>query len=257
MMALTKLNDIKQTFNICRKLSGFSLAEMLATLTIGAMILIAVLSIYNRAERSFNTISRRLDSSRLPCEVLQRIAEDLDRTISAGSNAKITVENKFEKGFSSARLTIRKTIRDKEDKEQIFEEIVWQSSAAVDSNSMVLYRSHSGIALEDKLLDEKRESWEKDYCFVPVCDGVTFFRIQVLQNETLQDSWTSDALPVGIVATISFAQPFGTVTGTFDVPDAEKITRTVAIDRTRKIRFEVVAKVDEEKSNGQPAGISK
>lgn len=239
-MMPTELNNMKKTFKISRKLSGFSLAEMLAALTIGAMILVAVVSIYSRAERSADTISRRLDSSRLPGEVLQRIAEDLDRTISAGSNAKITIENKFENGFPSARLTIRKTITDSKNQEQTFEEITWQSSADMDSNSLVLYRSHRGLALEDKLLDEKRESWEEDYSFVPICAGVTFFRIQVLQGESLQDKWAGDALPAGIVATISFARPFDTLTGSFDVPDAEKISRTIAIDRTRKIGFEIV-----------------
>ena len=257
MMMPTGLNNMRKTLNISRKLSGFSLAEMLAALTIGAMILVAVIGIYSRAERSADAISRRFDSSRLPCEVLQRIAEDLDRTISAGSNAKITIENKFENGFPSARLTIRKTIRDGKDVEQVLEQITWQSSMDVDSNSLVLYRSHSGMALEDKLLDEKREVWEKDYSFVPICAGVTFFKIQVPQDETLQDNWASDALPAGVVATISFAQPFDTVTGAFDVLDTEKITRTIAIDRTRKIRFEVVPIGKEEKGNEQPSEISK
>jgi hypothetical protein len=49
------------------------------------------------------------------------------------------------------------------------------------------------------------------------------------------------------VATISFAEPFKTLTGTLDVPDTEKITRTIAIDRTRKIKFIFVKKEDEEK----------
>ena len=247
---------MKTSLNTSKNLRGFSLAEMLAALTIGAMVLVAVLGIYSRSERAASAVSRRLDGSRLPGEVLQRIAEDLDRTISAGSNAKITIENKSENGFPSARLTIRKTIRDKEDKEQLLEEIIWQGSVDVDSNGLVLYRSHSGMVLEDKLLDEKRESWEKDYSFVPICAGVTFFKIQVPQGETFQDNWTGDTLPVGIVATISFAAPFSTVTGVYDVPDEEKITRTIAIDRTRKIRFEIVP-TGEKKGNEQLTGISK
>jgi transcriptional regulator with XRE-family HTH domain len=255
-MMPTGLNNMKKTFSVPGKLSGFSLAEMLAALTIGAMILVAVVGIYTRAERSAGAIEHRFDSSRLPAEILQRIAEDLDRTISAGSNVKITIENKSENGFPSARLTIRKTIRDKEDKEQLLEEIIWQGSVDVDSNGLVLYRSHSGMMLEDKLLDEKRESWEKDYSFVPICAGVTFFKIQVPQGEILQDNWTGDTLPVGIVATISFASPFSTVTGVFDVPDEEKVTRTIAIDRTRKIKFEVVP-IGEKKGNEQLTGISK
>ena len=241
-MILTLYVIMKTFLNTSKNLRGFSLAEMLAALTIGAMVLVAVLGIYSRSERAASAVSRRLDGSRLPGEVLQRIAEDLDRTISAGSIAKITVENKFEGGLPTARLTIRKTIQDSENKEQILEEIVWQSGIDVDPNGLVLYRSHSGLALEDKLLDEKRESWEKDYSFVPICAGVTFFRIQALKGGNLQDNWTGDSLPAGIVATISFAAPFSTVAGTFDVSDEEKIMRTIAIDRTRKLGFEIVAK---------------
>ena len=233
---------MKRFFNTSANPKGFSLAEVLAALMIGAMVLAAVLGIYSRSERAASAVSRRIDSSRLPGEILQRIAEDLDRTISAGSNAKITVENKFEGGLPTARLTIRKTIQDSKDQEQILEEIVWQCGTDADPNSLVLYRSHSGLALEDKLLDEKRESWEKDYSFVPICAGVTFFRIQALKSGGLQDNWPGDSLPAGIVATISFAAPFSTVEGTLDVPDEEKITRTIAIDRTRKLGFEIIAK---------------
>jgi hypothetical protein len=45
--------------------------------------------------------------------------------------------------------------------------------------------------------------------------------------------------PPGITVTISFAKPDKKADGTFDVPEEEKITRTIAIDRTRKIRFDI------------------
>ena len=216
---------------------GFSLAEVLAALMIAAMVLVAVLGIYSRAETSAAAITRKLDESRLPSEVLQRIAEDLDRMVTPGSDTRITVENKIVKGYPTARLTILNTIYDSKDKKQAFEEIIWQSSFDNDANGLVLYRSHTGIALEDKLLDEQRKSWEKAFSFVPICTGVTFFRVQVPVNEDFLYKWTSDSLPRGIVVTISFAEPFKTLTGTWDVPDVGKIMRTVAIDRTRKIRF--------------------
>jgi len=238
---------VKRTFNIFKYSAGFSLAEVLAALTIGAMVLVAVVSIYSRAERSAAAITGRLDSSRLPCEVLQRIAEDLDRIIATGSDTKITVDNKIEaRGFSSARLTIRKTIHGNRDIERMFEEVVWQTSYDYDNdaNSLALYRSHRGIGLEDKLLDESKENWEREL-FVPICTGVTFFKIQVPRGKDFLDGWTSDSLPRGIVVTISFAEPFKTLDNTWDVPDAEKITRTIAIDRTRKIRFIIVKKREE------------
>ena len=220
--------------------SGFSLAEVITALTIGAMVLVAVLGIYGRAERSAAAVTRKLDSSRLPSEVLQRIAEDLDGLISTGSGTKITIENKFENGFPTARLTITRTFYNSRNQEQTFEKIIWQSNYDFESGAdgLVLYRSHSGIALEDKLLDKNKEDWEREL-FVPICGGVTFFRVRVPWGETFLDRWTASSLPSGIEVTISSAEPFKTVSGTLDVPDEEKITRTIAIDRTRKIRFTV------------------
>jgi prepilin-type N-terminal cleavage/methylation domain-containing protein len=233
--------------------SGFSLAEVLVALTIGAMVLIAVLSIYSRAETSVAAITRKLDSSRLPSEVLQYIVEDLDRIGAPGADTKLTIENKFENGFSTARLTILKTIYNKKNEKQTFEKIIWQTNYDSDANGLVLYRSHSGVALEDKLLDEQKEYWEREL-FVPVCTGVTFFKIQVPRGEQFQDNWASDSLPPGVVVTISFAEPFKVLDGTLDVPDDEKITRHITVDRTREIKFILAKKEGEEKQNNVEQG---
>jgi prepilin-type N-terminal cleavage/methylation domain-containing protein len=232
---------------LLRRQSGFSLAEVLAALTIAAMVLVATLGIYSRAEHSARAITHKLDNSRLPSEILQRIAEDLDEVFVASSDTKITIENKLDHLHPTARLTMLKTIYDNSNRKQTFERIVWQSSFDYesDANGLVLYRSHSGIGVEDKLLDEQKENWEREL-FVPICTGVTFFKIQVPQGEDFQDKWTSDRLPPGIVISISFAEPFKTVTGTFDVPDEEKFTRTIAVDRTRKIKFIFTKKEKEE-----------
>jgi hypothetical protein len=37
--------------------------------------------------------------------------------------------------------------------------------------------------------------------------------------------------------TISFAKPFQTPAGVLDVPEEDKVKRTITIDRTRKINF--------------------
>lgn len=231
---------MKKVFGTSRVRTGFSLAEVITALTIGAMVLVAVLVVYNRAERSASAVTRRLDSTRLLSEVMQRIAEDLDGIIATGADTKINIENKFENGFTTARLTITKTFFDNRNQEQIFENIVWQTNYDVASNvnGLVLYRSHSGIALEDKLLERDKSDWEKEL-FVPICSGVTFFRIKVPWGETYLEKWTSTSLPPGIEVTISGAQPFKTVGGTLDVPEEEKIIRTIAVDRTRKLKFNV------------------
>ena len=225
---------------------GFSLAEVLAALTIGAMLTVAVLGIYNRAEKSATAMTRKIDGSRLPGEVLQRIAEDLDNIISSTSDAKITIENKFENIAAvglvpAARLTITRTIEDSKGNEQKFEEIIWQSSYDFQSsgNGLILYRSHGGINLEDKVLEKNKDDYSREL-FVPICGGITFFNIGALAGADPMEKWDG-APPRGIVVTLSFAEPYKKVDGTFDVPDEEKITRTIAIDRTRKIRFDTSA----------------
>jgi len=248
--------NMKKAFGTSRERTGFSLAEVITSLTIGSMVLVAVLVVYNRAERSAAAVTRKLESSRLLSEVMQRIAEDLDGII-AGTDTKINIENKFENGFPTARLTITKTFFDRRNQEQTFENIVWQTSYDFEAGveGMVLYRGHSGIALEDKLLDNNKDDWEREL-FVPICAGITFFRIKVPWGLRYLERWTSTSLPPGIEVTISAGEPFKTVGGTLDVPEEEKIVRTIAVDRTRKIRFIVeksgLAEGEEEEQANEP-----
>jgi hypothetical protein len=235
---------MKEFFGASAAPPGFSLAEVLAALTIGAMIVVAILSIYHRAERSASAAIRRLEASQLPGEVLQSIAEDLDRMISSNTDAKVTIQNKLEAAASgrlipAARLAITRTIADAKDTEHVFEEIIWQSSYSIESlaEGLVLYRSHGGINLEDKVLQENKYEWERE-SFVPICSGVTFFNISAVAGNNLVERWDG-VPPTGIAVTISFAEPYKNIDGSFDVLEEDKITRTIAIDRTRKIRFDI------------------
>jgi hypothetical protein len=242
-------NRIINSSNIYRTRTGFSLAEVLAAVLIGSMILVAALSIYNRADKSAEKVTRKLQSSQLSSEVLQRIAEDLDRIISSDTDTTINIQNKFKNGFPAARLTITKNIKDNANKEQNFEEIIWQSLYDYESpaTGLVLYRGYSGIALEDKLLDKSKDDLELKRS-APVCSGVTFFEINAIQDGKPVDKWDGPA-PSGIKVTLSFAEPFKKVNGTLDVPDTEKDTRTIAIDRTRKIRFALETSTSPEDAN--------
>jgi len=51
-------------------------------------------------------------------------------------------------------------------------------------------------------------------------------------------------LPVGVVITISFAEPVETLSGALEVPEEQIITRSIAIDRTRKLRF-IIPKIED------------
>ncbi|MBN1393362.1 MAG: prepilin-type N-terminal cleavage/methylation domain-containing protein [Sedimentisphaerales bacterium] len=233
-------------YKTCKYRGGFSLAEVLVALIIGAMVLVAVLTIYSRAENSAAAITRRLDLVRVSTEILQRIVEDIDKIVTPGADTNVTIENKFDKGFPTARLTLSKSIYNSNNEKQTFEKIIWQTNYDNSANGLILYRSHSGIAFEDKLLDEHKEDWEKEL-FVPVCTGITFFKIQVPKGEDkFEENWAGASLPPGIVVTISFAEPFKALDGSFDVPETEKIKRQIAVDRTRKVKF-VLAKKEDEK----------
>lgn len=218
---------------------GISLAETLAALVIGSMVLVSLLGLYSRAERATAAVNRKLDTSRLPGEILQRIAEDLDRLIATGAETKITIEPGFQHGYRGSKMTIERSIKDSKNKDVTLEEIIWQSYYDIESDmeGLVIYRGHSGITVEDKLLDAQRAEWEKSYPMVPICSGVTFFEIVVPSGENFLDRWTSEKLPTGINLTISFTEPVQISDSDSEIPDEYKTTRTIAVDRTRSIKF--------------------
>ena len=130
-------------------------------------------------------------------------------------------------------------VRTIDNREQVLEEIVWRGAYDYDSATpgLVIYRSYEGVGFEDKLLDSKREDLESERPFIPVCRGITFFKIEVPQGDALLDRWADTTLPTGVMVTLSFANPYETVRGTLDVLDHEKTSRTIAVDRTRAIKF--------------------
>jgi prepilin-type N-terminal cleavage/methylation domain-containing protein len=232
---------------------AFSLAELLAALVISSMIILAAFSLFNRLNNVSASVINRLDRGQLPREILQLIAEDLDRIVSDNKDTRINFQNRIENnGLQSAKLEIIKTIYDKDNNPLIFEQIVWQTSFDLTANpkGMVLYRRHSGLAVEDKLLDEPKQDAEMQL-YIPVCGGITFFSIKSGNFQTgdiqtgddgsadLIDRWSGGPLPANIIATVSFADPIEITPGQWQVPQTEQITRIIALDRTRKIPFEI------------------
>ncbi len=226
----------------CRFRKGFSLAEVLASLVIGSIVLVAMVRIHSQAERNAAAAFRRLDATRLPAEILQLIAEDLDRIVSSGTETRISIDNKFIEGYASSQLIIRNTMTDEKNKEKEFETVTWQGSYDFESgyDGLVLYRGQKGMIPSDKLLDSQRADWESNYTFVPVCEGITYFTIMVPQGDHLLAKWVGDKLPSSVIVTISFAEPVDMLDGTVDVPEEEKFTRIIAIDRTRKMTFSLI-----------------
>jgi prepilin-type N-terminal cleavage/methylation domain-containing protein len=228
---------------------GFSLAELLAVLVISSMIIIAVLSLYGRLNKVSASVINKLDSGLQGREILQLISEDLERILSDARDTRINFQNRIESdGSWSARLEIYKYIYDKNSAQQIFEQIIWQTAIDLTASptGQVLYRRHNGMALEDKLLDESKQDYEKDL-FIPVCKGVTFFSVRTATfqagsvettndgTEIYIDKWNVTVLPQNLIITISFAQPVEISPGQWQVPEEEKTVKVIALDRTRKI----------------------
>lgn len=234
---------------------GYSLGEMLAALVIGAMVLTAILGVYGQANRAADAVLNKIETPALGAEVLQLIAEDLDRIVGADENVTVQIRNGIDNGFVTAELIVRRTLKDAENKDQTLEEITWRAGYDYDSAvpGLVIYRSRTGVGFEDKLLDSRRENWETNYPFIPICRGITYFRVEVPKGDGAVNQWSSPSPPGGVRVMLSFATPYQTVRGTLDVLDEEKVTRTIAIDRLRTIRYGATAEPNAQVQSGSNA----
>lgn len=232
-----------KTQNSESRLYGFSLIELLAVLVITSLVLISAISVYSQMQRAAREIGDTIENRLLPDEILQRIAEDLDKIVAPlsgqAADTKISVKNKVDEIYQSAQMKITRTYYDNKNEKQIFEEIIWQSNYEWDVNGLILYRSHSGLTVEDKLLGEEKSKSNREL-FIPVAAGLTCFKIESLTGGNFVNAWTADALPRAVRISISFAAPYQDIDGQYIVPQSGMITRTVAIDRTRQIKFKFI-----------------
>lgn len=219
---------------------GFTLTELMVAVVIAGMLLSVLLAISSHVQGAAASIEKSLNEFELIQEVLQLIEEDLSTKIDPKAGTILTVFNRMEDGYSTALIKLTTVIKDKKQQNQVLEEIVWQANVDIQTNRLVLYRSHTGLLVEDKLLDRDRDEVETLYPFVPVCGGLTAFHVEIRQGEDWTDFWSdSDSLPNGIRITLSDAQAEKNVQGEWEVPEEDLVTRTIAIDRTRVLKFEV------------------
>ena len=222
---------------------AFSLVEMLVVVALAAMILVGTLAVYNRVRSDAAVIFDKLDENRLAQEVLQRISEDVDRIVAPGFDATLEIRNKVDNGLYAAQLVIENKYYGGEPaRAQIYERVVWQSMYDSFEDAMLLYRMHTGLNVEDKVLDENKEERELNM-YIPVASGMTFFEVQVVDNQKLIPQWVQKTLPKGIRIGISFAPLERDLSGQWVVPEDKILYRTVAVDRTRKITYKFKPKV--------------
>jgi prepilin-type N-terminal cleavage/methylation domain-containing protein len=239
-----------------RRCGGFTLVEIITVLTIVGLVMSATLTVYSRVRGNAERVTEMLDKDTLPAEILHRIAEDIDRMTTAGTDTKITIANKVVEDYASAMLSIKSVIYNSKNKEETLEEITWHTavalSAATYEPTLMLFRTHGGISLEDTMFDtdspgldfpsqaELQEAGSQQA--IPLCEGLTFFEIAVPKGDTFLDKWNDKKLPNSIVFTLSFSDPKEMEDGYWGIDATDIYVRTIAVDRTRKIKFSFVAK---------------
>ena len=233
---------ISTLFTVCKLVRGFTLAEVIATLAIAAMIMITAVGIYTGIRKAEAAINKRLEGGSLSMEILQRITEDIDRLALPSSEVTVSIKNKTEPGgYKSAQMVIESKIYDKNNKPQIFEKIIWQSHADPDTNGLIIYRARSGYTMEDKMLDEPKEGYEREL-FIPICSGATVFSIEAVKDGNTVDIWQGQYLPPAVKISVAFAEPEEDLLGNKVVPKEAIKTRTVVIDRFRQLAYQFIYK---------------
>jgi type II secretory pathway pseudopilin PulG len=218
--------------------NAFTLVETIVVLMLASLILVAVLGVYGRMRANAGTILMRLQQNRLQAEILQKIAEDIDRLAAPGFEATINFQNKLDSGYRSAQLILENSYYGNNDKKDIYEKIEWRTSYDSQYGTLKLYRMHDGLNVEDKVLGVDPDEPK----YVPVAEGVTHFELKAQQGETVLGAWASNTLPKAVRIGISFALPQELDDGSIGVPEEEISFRTVAIDRTRLIPYQFIKK---------------
>ena len=237
---------------------AFSLVEVIIALTMASMIMITSITIYSQVRKSAEKVKNRLGGDTMAEDVLQLIAEDIDKLSASGDRTRITINNKIEKGINKSQMAIRSYVYDNNNRSRIYEEVIWQSYYDDFDEKLYLYRSHGGVALEDSMLDKvpsfqftvdekmsQQQLQEKSKeMFIPVCSGMSVFEFSIPQGPEKDPlyRWASANMPNAITASISFADPIEDVFGDYIIPAEDMYSRTVATNRTRKILFQFVRK---------------
>lgn len=235
---------------------GFSLVETIVVLLMASMVLLAVLGVYNRVRASAVVIMDHLQQDRLQTEILQKIAEDIDRMAAPGFETMINFRNKLDNGYRSSQLLLETGYYGDTNKKQVYERIIWQTNYNAYDDSLILYRMHEGLNVEDKVLEKDAKSSPSSGLYIPVATGVTYFELKVQQGENVLGAWTSKSLPKSVRAALSFEPLQELSDGSVGVPEESIGFRTVAIERTREIPYQFVKKEFEIPEEEDPNNLS-
>ena len=222
--------------------SAFTLIETLTAVLLTALLITAVMAMYYHTRRGVARLAGQLEENRLAREILQKIAEDIDRLAAPGFDATMSFRNKYDNGCNAAQLTLENKFYDSSapPKPQVYDRVVWQTQYDSWSQSLVLFRMHEGLNLEDKVLEKDAAASPSLGMFIPVADGLTHFEVVTIDKDTVTAQWVQQTLPTSVRIGVSFAPLQQLPDGRLGVPPELVLYRTVAIDRTRFIPYEFV-----------------
>ncbi|MGE4285835.1 MAG: hypothetical protein AB7F23_04400 [Phycisphaerae bacterium] len=224
---------------------ALTLYELLAALAVTALILIASLSLLQVCLNASVQIDTELTQNAGSREVLQKLAEDID-SISSDTNTTFKLSKHTQNGAEIMRLEMENYFVAKGESKRKYRRIIWQSDYNPDTGLIVIYRCHSGLLLEDTLVSTEQQAEPDKEIYVPVCTEATHFNVNALNGDDVSESWATDALPAGLIAEISFAEPIEDVTGDWIVPDEDIMRRTISVNRAKEYQYRLLNKNLEE-----------
>lgn len=222
--------------------AAFTLIETLTVLMLTTLLVTAVLGMYYHVRRGVGRLAGQLEENRLAREILQKVAEDIDRLAAPGFDATMQFRNKYDNGYNAAQLVLENKYYGSAvpPKAEVYDRIVWQTQYDAFSRTLMLYRMHEGLNLEDKVIEKNAAESPSLGLYIPVADGLTHFELAIVDGETVTAQWDSQTLPTSVRVGVSFAPMEPLSDGRLGVPPELVMYRTVAIDRTRFIPYEFV-----------------
>ena len=252
------MNRYRDTAMQRKCLPGLSLVELVISVMIGSMVLVAVYTVYTHARRNVAAVSSAIERDELPDRILQLLARDFDRFFVDTEDLSFTRQAMREGGLVSARLIMESRIHDNQMRPRPYERIVWEARYDPPTESLILYRGHSGLVSEDKLLESQRTEEERGQ-LVPLCDGLTHFEVNAFVGGSPRNAFAGNVTPHQVVVSLSFATP--ELQGNqYVIPEESIVTRTIAVNRLRKIPYvftePVLAEIEDANDTADPNDIS-
>jgi len=229
---------------------AFALVELLTALFIVCILVMALTTIYESSTNAIAAINQRIEKGASTSEIMRLIVDDVTKASSADTDTSFTLRSKLSGGIALYRLEIASKIYDNSGKELVYQKIIWQSDYDLFTGTISLYRCSGGMIPADPVLSTEAKENPQSDIFVPVCQGLTYFTIQIPQIQDTPegqiinylDQWEAAEMPGGVIVDLSFEPPVEYVTGETEVLIEDRLIESISLNRSREYRFQFIAK---------------